>query len=208
MQTDIEVNKQEELKEELKNFIVNVGWTHKIHIVRSDEYIYYSKLFKWIRIILAAFTSSGLIGILFDSQSYILKVVTAIFSFATVAMNGLDKAGDFEKLCLKEKNDANNFWKLRTDAESLLSKTVFSTESMGRIDQEFEELKRLRIQYNAGLLNVPAKTVKKASKLIHKRKDNGFCCKVQRSKMISQLFSNFKLEHPLDYLFHESLKSQ
>ncbi|EAA0182020.1 TPA: SLATT domain-containing protein, partial [Listeria monocytogenes] len=175
MQTDIEVNKQEELKEELKNFIVNVGWTHKIHIVRSDEYIYYSKLFKWIRIILAAFTSSGLIGILFDSQSYILKVVTAIFSFATVAMNGLDKAGDFEKLCLKEKNDANNFWKLRTDAESLLSKTVFSTESMGRIDQEFEELKRLRIQYNAGLLNVPAKTVKKASKLIHKRKDNGFC---------------------------------
>lgn len=166
--------KQEKLHEELKNFIVNVGWTHKIHIVRSDEYARYSFVFKVIRVVVAGLTSSGLVGILFNQESFSLKIITAILSFATVAMNGLDKAVDFEKLSLKEKTDANNFWELRIEAESLLHDTVFNTKNMDKIEKKLAELKKLRKQYNDGLLNVPNRTVNKACKMINERNDNDY----------------------------------
>lgn len=168
------LKQQEKLHEELKNFIVNVGWTHKIHIVRSDQYLAYSNSFKIVRIIMSAFTSSGLIGLLLVEGSYILKLITAIFSFVTVAMNGFDKAIDYDKLSLKEKTDANNFWVLRIEADSLLHDTVFNTKDMDVIELQFSELKKLRKQYNDGLLNVPSRTVNKACKLINDRKDTDY----------------------------------
>ncbi|ALU77192.1 TPA: SLATT domain-containing protein [Listeria monocytogenes] len=166
--------KQDKLHEELKNFIVNVGWTHKIHIVRSDEYSHYSFAFKVVRVVVAGLTSSGLVGILFNQESFILKLITAILSFITFAMNGLDKAVDFDKLSLKEKTDANNFWELRIEAESLLHDTAFNTKNMDKIEKQLEELKKLRKQYNDGLLNVPNRTVNKACNMINKRKDNDY----------------------------------
>lgn len=166
--------KQKKLHEELKNFIVNVGWTHKIHIVRSDEYSKYSFTFKIVRVIIAGLTSSGLIGILFNQESFMLKLITAIFSFMTFAMNGLDKAVDFDKLSLKEKMDANNFWELRIEAESLLHDTVFNTKDMYEIEMRLSGLKKLRKQYNDGLLNVPNRTVNKASIKINERNDNDY----------------------------------
>ena len=89
-------------------------------------------------------------------------------------MNSLDKAVDYDKLSLKEKTDANNFWELRIEAESLLHDTVFNTKNMNEIEKKFIELKRLRKQYNDGLLNVPNRTVNKACKLINERKDNDY----------------------------------
>lgn len=166
--------KQHKLHEELKNFIVNVGWTHKIHIVRSDEYSHYSFAFKIIRLIIAGLTSSGLIGILFNQESFILKFITAILSFTTFAMNGLDKAVDFDKLSIKEKTDANNFWELRIEAESLLHYTTFNTKNMDKIEEQLAELKKLRKQYNDGLLNVPNRTENKSRKMINERKDNDY----------------------------------
>lgn len=167
-------NKQAKLHEELKNFIVNVGWTHKIHIVRSDEYSQYSTTFKIVRIVISAITSSGIISLFFVNDSFELKFITAIFSFITVAMNALDKAVDFDKLSIKEKSDANNFWELRIEADSLLHDIVFNTEDLGIIDQQFSELKILRKQYNEGLLNTPNKTVNKACDRVNKRRDNDY----------------------------------
>ena len=167
-------NKQAKLHEELKNFIVNVGWTHKIHIVRSDEYSQYSTAFKIVRIVISAVTSSGIISLFFVNDSFVLKFITAVFSFMTVAMNGLDKAVDYDKLSIKEKSDANNFWELRIEAESLLHDIVFNTEDLDVIDQKFSELKTLRKQCNEGLLNTPNKTVTKACERVNKRRDNDY----------------------------------
>lgn len=166
--------KQDKLHKELKNFIVNVGWTHKIHIVRSDEYSHYSFAFKIVRLVVAGLTSAGLVGILLNQGSFILKLITALLSFATFAMNGLDKAVDFDKLSLKEKTDANNFWELRIEAESLLHDITFNTKNMDHIETQLAELKRLRKQYYDGLLNVPNRTVNKACKMINKRRDNDY----------------------------------
>ena len=187
---------QNKLHEEIKDFIVNVGWTHKIHIVRSDEYSFYSFTFKTIRIIVAGLTSSGLVGIIFNQKSFVLKLVTAILSFTTFAMNGLDKAVDFDKLSLKEKTDANNFWELRVEAESLLHDTVFNTRNMDEIEKQLAELKKLRKQYNDGLLNVPGRTVDRARKMINERKDNDYSS--DYIKFISPALLEVKIEDNSD----------
>lgn len=167
-------NKQQRLHAELEDFIVNVGWTHKIHIVQSDLYVQNSLQFKKVRIIIAALTSSGLIGLLFVDHSFVWNLVTTVLSFVTVAMNGFDRATDYEKLSVKEKTDANNFWKLRINAESLLYDTVYNTQSMTTIEIKFAELTELRNQYNDGLLNVSKKAVNLARDMINNRKDNDY----------------------------------
>lgn len=48
---------REKLHSDLKNFIVNVGWTHKIHIVESDRLSFWSKGMKTVQILLSAFTT-------------------------------------------------------------------------------------------------------------------------------------------------------
>ena len=167
------MNKREKLHGELKEFIVNVGWTHKIHIVRADEYVFYSKIFKIVRIVLASLTTSGLIGILLVNDTYELKIVTALLSFATTAMNGFDKSTDYTKLSKKEQVDANKFWELREEAQSLLFEVVYETRNLDEIENEFSELKRIRKICNSELDNdIPNKTVTKASKKFKVRNDN------------------------------------
>lgn len=167
------VNNREKLHGELKEFIVNVGWTHKIHIVRADEYVSYSKAFKIVRIVLASLTSSGLIGILLTNDVYILKLVTALLSFATASMNGFDKSIDYDKLSKKEQVDANKFWELREDANSLLFDVVYETKNLDEIEKDLNALKQARIIYNNELDNdIPNRTVNKASKRLKVRNDN------------------------------------
>lgn len=167
------MNKREKLHSELKEFIVNVGWTHKIHIVRADEYVSYSKAFKIVRIVLASLTSSGLIGILLTNDTYILKLITALLSFATAAMNGFDKSIDYDKLSKKEQVDANKFWELREDALSLLFDVVYETKNIDDIEKDLKELKQMRTIYNNELDNdIPNRTVNKASKRLKNRNDN------------------------------------
>lgn len=166
--------KQEKIFQELKDFIVNVGWTHKIHIVQSDKYLNDAKLFKNIRVLSAAVASSGLIGIIFAVDSFALKLGTAVVSFITTAMTGLDKAEDYKKLSLKEKTDANNFWELREQANSLLYDVVYCTRQMVEVEEDFKNLKSLRSLYNTELLNVSGKPVKLASKMINEKRDNDY----------------------------------
>ncbi|UQU61202.1 SLATT domain-containing protein [Lactococcus petauri] len=188
--------KQEKLHEELKNFIVNVGWTHKIHIVHSDDYSNYSNYFKIARIGTAAFTSSGLIGIFFVQDSFILKLITAIFSFITVALNAIDKTIDYDQLALKEKSDANNFWNLRIEAESLLYDIVYNTKNVEEIEKDFTKLKTLRKQFNDGLLNVPKRTVNKACNMVNERRDNDYS--KDYPKFIAPELLNLKIEEKSD----------
>lgn len=45
------------LDKEIKNFLVNVGWTHKIQICQSEIYVECIKKIKLIKIILSSLTS-------------------------------------------------------------------------------------------------------------------------------------------------------
>lgn len=165
---------REKLHGDLKDFIVNVGWTHKIHIVQSDRLFFLSNVLKVVQVVSSAITASGLIAIVMGKGSFGFNLAVALVSFITLAVNGFDKAMDLGKIAIKEKQDANNFWRLREQARMLLSAVQFQTDEIGNINSKYEELIELRMQYNDDLLNVPKCVVDKASELIKDRKDNDY----------------------------------
>ena len=114
---------QEKLHFELLNFIVNVGWTHKIHAVRIDELESYIRGFRIATIIISGVVSSGLVGILcFDE--YWIKLVTAFLSLVTTIIFSITKEFNFEERLALERKSVDELWNLRVSAENLLSEVV------------------------------------------------------------------------------------
>ncbi|SJZ94668.1 hypothetical protein SAMN02745116_01922 [Pilibacter termitis] len=165
---------REKLHGDLKDFIVNVGWTHKIHIVQSDRLFFWSNVLKVVQVVSSAITASGLIAIVLGKGSFGFNLAVAVVSFITLAVNGFDKAMDLGKIAIKEKQDANNFWKLREQARMLLSAVQFQTDEIENINSKYDDLIELRMQYNDDLLNVPKHVVNKSSELIKECKDNDY----------------------------------
>ena len=58
----LQLNLKGKLHDDLKNFIVKVGWTHKIHIVQSDRLFAIANVIKVIQVIAVAITASGLLA--------------------------------------------------------------------------------------------------------------------------------------------------
>ncbi|WP_298077263.1 SLATT domain-containing protein [uncultured Abiotrophia sp.] len=165
--------RQRQLHEEIKKFIVNVSWTHKIQVVYSDILASYAK---WVRvggIILSALVSSGLIYILL-SDKYWAKVVTAIASIFVTVLTALRKEFDFEGASERTKRDANMFWELREKATHLLYILTYNTANSESVATEFNELVETRNKKMPDLINAPQKAVRKASELLKLRKDDDY----------------------------------
>ena len=164
---------QEKLHFELLNFIVNVGWTHKIHAVRIDELESYIRWFRIATIIISGVVSSGLVGILcFDE--YWIKLVTAFLSLVTTIIFSITKEFNFEERLALERKSVDELWNLRVSAENLLSEMVYNGKSSSEIQKSFEALKLRRDATYNQLSNPSPKNVSKASELIKSRKDNDY----------------------------------
>jgi hypothetical protein len=164
---------QRQLHEELKKFIVNVSWNHKIQIVYSDILNGYAK---WIRIgniLLSAIVSSGLIYILL-SDEYWAKVATAFVSICVTVLVALKKEFDFEGTSLRVKQDANIFWELREEATHLLHVLTYNSDSSESVAVEFNKLVEIRNRKMTELINAPQKAVDKASELLKSRRDDDY----------------------------------
>ena len=164
---------QEKLHFQLKNFIVNIGWTHKIHAVRIDELESYIRWFRIAIIIISGLVTSGLIGILFI-DGYILKIVTTVLSLITTIIVGITKEFNFEERLTMERKSVDELWNLRTSAEILLSEVVYNGRSSNEIQESFVELELQRDATYSQLSNPSPKNVSKASKLIKSRKDDDY----------------------------------
>jgi hypothetical protein len=165
--------RQRQLHEEVKKFIVNVSWTHKIQIVYSDILVSYAR---WVRIgniLLSAIVSSGLIYILL-SDKYWAKVATAFVSICVTVLTALKKEFDFEGTSIRVKQDANAFWELREDAMHLLYVLTYNTDASESVAIEFNKLVETRNRKMPELINAPQKAVDKASELLKSRRDDDY----------------------------------
>lgn len=170
------MSKQELLQKEIKDFIVNVGWTHKIQITQSDIYESKASVVKRAKIICAALTSVGLGGFILKvlpEYQTISLTVTFILSLATTLISLLEKESDYKKLSEQTRIAANRFWELREDCTSLLYKLKDGYDEKDAT-KEFDELKKLRKTYNTELLNPSKKAVALASEKIKTNHDNDY----------------------------------
>lgn len=164
---------QRQLHEEVKKFIVNVSWTHKIQIVYSDILADYAK---WVRVgtlLLSAIVSSGLIYILLNDK-YWAKVVTAFISICVTILTALKKEFDFEGASERTKRDANILWKLREKATHLLYVLTYNTDSSDSVAEEFNKLVEIRNRKIPELANAPQKAVDRAGKFLKSRRDDDY----------------------------------
>ncbi len=171
-----ELNTEKYLIKEMKDFVVNTGWTHKIQITQSDLYEKTALRMRFSKIICAALTSAGLASLILkllpDYQAFSL-VVIFVLSLSTVFIELLEKDRDYNSLIEQTKNIANQFCDLRLDCESLISR-LKNGYPIEPIQEEFDNLKSLRKALNKDLLNPTSKAVSMASKKIKTNKDNDY----------------------------------
>lgn len=168
------MQQREKLYEDIKHFIVNVGWTHKIHIVYSDKLSFWGNFCQVVQVVSSSITASGIAAIILGKGSECYNIVIALISFITLLVTGIDKVLDISKLSVKEKYVANHFWKLREEGLKLLSTIQYQTDDIENVQIRYEELIDLRNKYNNDLSNVPKRYVNEASRLLKLRKDNDY----------------------------------
>ncbi|TLG77360.1 SLATT domain-containing protein [Culicoidibacter larvae] len=164
------------LDDELKNFIVNVGWTHKIQICQSDIYIEYTKKLKWVKIVLTSLTSVGLGSFLLKISSdfqNISMILTFALSLSMTIVVALDKENDYKELANQNKLAADKFLEIREKALELLYELNMGKDA-DVIQQEFKELKEVRNQENSMLPHTSLEAVEVASIKIKDKRDNDY----------------------------------
>lgn len=165
---------RKKLHEDLKNFIVNVGWTHKIHIVESERLYKVANIYWWIDIVCSAVATTGILSVLLGKDNFWFNLLTACFSSIAFITTIVMKTKDLDKLAANEKEVANKFWELREDATLLLSDVVYQRTLLEDIEIKYMELFKRRREYNKLLSNVSPKIVDLAKKKIKEDKDNNY----------------------------------
>lgn len=169
----VRVNKQY-LYNEIQEFVVNTGWTHKIQICQADLNIIYANRLKWIKIILASLTSVGIGSFalkLAPNHQEISIILPFLFSVATTLATTLDKENNYKVLAEQNKTSAHEYFVMRNKAIELLYKSKCS-EGIYLIEKEFFDLKKEREQSNPKLPYTSAKSVNLARVRLKEDKDN------------------------------------
>lgn len=162
------------LYDEIKEFVVNTGWTHKIQICQADLNTEHDNRLKWIILILASFTSVGIGSFalkLFPNHQEVSIAVTFLSSVFTTIVTALDKEKNFKVVAEQNKIAAHEYFVMRNKAKELLYRLKYS-EGVYSIEQEFANLKMRREQSNPKLPYTSVKAVNLARKRLKEDKDN------------------------------------
>ena len=109
----ISKKKVEFLIKEMKDFIVSVGWTHKIQITQSELYENSANKMRIAKVISASLTSAGLASLIlrvFPNQENISLFTTFILSLLSIFTESFEKDKDFNKLSANSRAIAGQFW--------------------------------------------------------------------------------------------------
>lgn len=172
----ISKKKAEFLIKEMKDFIVSVGWTHKIQIVQSEIYEDHANRIRIAKIVLTSLTSAGLASLIlrvFPNHENISLFITFVLSLSSIFIESFEKDKDFNKLSEHSRAIAGQFWELRVDCESLLYK-LKADEDIKLVQNDFQKIKILRKTLARDLPNATAKAVSIASDRLKKNKDNNY----------------------------------
>lgn len=170
------MNNKKYLYDEIQNFLVNVGWTHKIQICQVDIYVEFSRKIKLAKIILTALTSAGLGSFvlkIFPSVQDVSMTITFALSLANTIVIALDKENDYKKLAEQNKVAADRYLEMRNKAKALLYRMKYK-DNITVIENEFSELKGLRNHTDPDLPYTSPKAVTLASKKLKENKDNDY----------------------------------
>lgn len=168
--------KEEFIIGEMKDFIVSVGWTHKIQITQSELYEKTANRMRIVKISLASLTSAGLASLILQVLSNYQNLslfITFILSLSSIFIESFEKDKDFNKLAEHSRVMASQFWELRVDCESLLN-SLRAGEDIELLQNDFQKIKDLRKTLARDLPNATSKAVRIATFKLKNSRDNDY----------------------------------
>lgn len=156
-----------------ENF-ASVVWTHKIQEKQADIYSRQYKVLETINVIVAALTSCGVFSIVINEDCIVIKVVTCILSFVTLAITTYFKSFDLKSLEKQHKDAANNFIVVRNDLLQVIADIHMKNGSVQDINESYQKIiQRLNSLYviAPGTSN---RAVKQASNALGKDKEYSY----------------------------------
>lgn len=170
------INHIEYLYEEIKNFVTNVGWTHKIQMCQVDIYTKKSKIINRAKIILTSLTSVGVGSFIldylptFEREAMIATFIISVFATIIIAF---DKETDYKHLSEQNKSYADKYLEMRNASLDLLYKMKLG-DDISEIRRNFTELKEMRKNENINAPYTSPKAVHLASKKLKENRDNDY----------------------------------
>ena len=133
-------NEYQVLLDVVRQNYASVVWTHKIQIKQADIYASRYSCLETANILLAAVASCGAVSIFADQDSFILKIVTVIFSFATTALAAYQRSFDLKTMEKQHKDAAEHFLVIRNDLLHLIAEIHMQKETVNELDKRFHEI--------------------------------------------------------------------
>lgn len=127
------------LEAQVRECFGRVIYTHKTHSKMADRCAGTLRWLKIVQIALSSVTASGAVGVLF-SDSYAVKVVTAIVSLGTVALTAYMKGFDPGAAAQKHRDAAADIWPIREDYLSLLTDILSGDAPPNELRKRRDEL--------------------------------------------------------------------
>lgn len=148
----------------IRQQFASVVWTHKIQEKQADVFSERYSMLETANIIVAALTTCGIVGLFFQNENSIwLKVLTAILSFATLAISAYYKSFDPLTKSKINKDAANKLIGIRNELVSLIADCHIQEKAAGDVKKEFDELQKHLNQLYLELPSTSEKAVKRAS---------------------------------------------
>lgn len=161
------------LEDNVRNTFMSVVWTHKIQEKQADIYSSQYKILETIRLFLSAFTSVGLVALLFSNQT-IIKIISATISFGLTFLNAYFKSFNMHSQINAHKSTANKLLSIRDQLRLLLLNIIVENKPVESIIQRYEVLVD---ELNEIYMDAPQTTdaaVDEATRALNVKKDNNF----------------------------------
>jgi hypothetical protein len=109
------------LESQLRECYGRCAYSHKTHEKMAERHATWLLRFKWLQIILAALTTAGAVGVLFDRTSVFFPYATALLSILLLIANSYMKDLDPGQTAQKHCEAASDIWNIREAYLSLLA---------------------------------------------------------------------------------------
>jgi hypothetical protein len=181
----------ESLEGLVRESYIAIMWTHKVHEKQADIYLFQFRIMEWIKIVVSALTSCGIISIVFTDQLWI-KVVSAIISFSLVVINTAFKSFSTQELYMIHKNAANTLLIIRDKYRHLLLEIRTEAKPFADLDFEYIDLESEKHQaYNKSPIT-DKRAFKAARKALNVANDNTYTDEEIDRYLPNELRSDYK----------------
>lgn len=167
------MSNMEVLESQLRQIFASVVWTHKIQEKQSDIYLNRYNNLEFLRIFLAAITSSGIFAVIFYDEFW-LKIITTIVSAISLFITTYFKSYNLKELQKHHKKSALEWLELREDIMTVLCDIPLNKYSQDDLIAKRDTFIKRKIEIAKTTLDVEEKAVKKASNALKITGDNTY----------------------------------